>query len=74
MQRKGQTERVKVRSCFELFEEHENNKLLQIKRRFSRMDLFSKMECAGGTWLMRDIDRKRFLKKMQLIYFEGLVQ
>ena len=21
----------------------------------------------------RDIDRKRFLKKMQLIYFEGLV-
>ena len=25
------------------------NKLLQIKRRFSRMDLFSKMECAGGT-------------------------
>ena len=28
-------------------------KLLQIKRRFSRMDLFSKEECAGGTRLMR---------------------
>jgi len=25
------------------------NKLLQIKRRFSRIDLFLKKECAGGT-------------------------
>ena len=32
------------------FKEHENNKLLQIKRRFSRIDLFFlKKECAGGT-------------------------
>ena len=29
--------------------EHEKNKLLQIKRRFSRIDLFLKKECAGGT-------------------------
>jgi len=29
--------------------EHENNKLLQIKRRFSRIDFFLKKECAGGT-------------------------
>ncbi len=31
------------------FQEHENNKLLQIKRIFSRIDLFLKKECAGGT-------------------------
>ena len=39
--------------------EHEKNKLLQIKRRFSRIDLFSKKECAGGTGQMKkDMDRK----------------
>ena len=32
-----------------IFKEHEKNKLLQIKRRFSRIDLFLKKECAGGT-------------------------
>ena len=32
-----------------VIKEHEKNKLLQIKRRFSRIDLFLKKECAGGT-------------------------
>jgi len=47
------------------------NKLPQIKRIFSEIDLFSKNECAGGTRLMRkwhktdekrDIDRKDSLR------------
>ena len=32
-----------------LFSNMKKNKLPQIKRRFSRIDLFSKKECAGGT-------------------------
>ena len=31
------------------FRNMKKNKLLQIKRRFSRIDLFLKKECAGGT-------------------------
>ncbi len=34
---------------FQIFRNMKKNKLLQIKRRFSRIDLFLKKECAGGT-------------------------
>ena len=46
----------------------------QIKRRFSRIDLFSKMECAG--WHMTnekpDIDRKDSLRRCR--FFEGYLE
>gem|GEM_PF-3284772 len=38
---------------FQIFRNMKKNKLLQIKRRFSRIDLFLKKECTGGTRLMR---------------------
>ena len=50
------------------FKEHENNKLLQIKRRFSRIDLF--FEEGVCRWHMTDerYRPKRFLKMMQVIF------